>query len=364
MTILLSEGSSSISGIWKLLDNSGECLKRLQPSIWQVFFIQLELYEDDFNLGDLACARTGCRYFWDSARGKSHGQETSCFQSIPDDHVAAFSLLWMMQGISWNAVAKLRDCTKVLTDAEDSKSSLKLNSRPSKLDEIIILKFLRALPSSWSQVALTLKTKGGLEFLSFDDLYYKLKTLEVDIKGYSTFSSSQSASPSHYAFVSTTSASKKMSYLDSPCYSSSTYMLHQILMTGSYQDCDKSTRSTQMTLPPVIQGINLQSPKSNDIYPPMDSYSSISTSKNMITLLENHSEDPLASAMLLLAKAITQNFYNPTNNHLRASSNTRNQAVVQGDRVNIQSRNSSNVGRNNRRAYVQGEVVEGMNATN
>ncbi|GKB70767.1 hypothetical protein Tco_0932179, partial [Tanacetum coccineum] len=72
----------------------------------------------------------------------------------------------------------------------------------------------------------------------------------------------------------------------------------------------------------------------------------------------------LLYAMLLLAKAITQNLSNPTNNRLRASSNTRNQAVVQGDRVNIQSRNSGNVGRNNRRAYVQGEVVEGMNATN
>ncbi|GJW33797.1 integrase, catalytic region, zinc finger, CCHC-type containing protein [Tanacetum coccineum] len=80
--------------------------------------------------------------------------------------------------------------------------------------------------------------------------------------------------------------------------------------------------------------------------------------------VHNHFEDPLASAMLLLAKAITQNFSNPTNNRLRASSNTRNQAVVQGDRVNIQSRNSGNVGRNNRRAYVQEEVVEGMNATN
>ncbi|GJW44510.1 retrovirus-related pol polyprotein from transposon TNT 1-94 [Tanacetum coccineum] len=80
--------------------------------------------------------------------------------------------------------------------------------------------------------------------------------------------------------------------------------------------------------------------------------------------VHNHSEDPLASAMLLLAKAITQNFSNPTNNRLRASSNTRNQAVVQGDRVNIQSRNFGNVGRNNRRAYVQEEVVEGMNATN
>nr|GFB14623.1 ribonuclease H-like domain-containing protein [Tanacetum cinerariifolium] len=65
-------------------------------------------------------------------------------------------------------------------------------------DEDINLKFLRALPSSWSQ------------------------TLEVDFKGYTTFSSSQYAGPSHYAFVSTTSASKKMSYGDSSSYSSTT----------------------------------------------------------------------------------------------------------------------------------------------
>ncbi|GJZ34438.1 hypothetical protein Tco_0580255 [Tanacetum coccineum] len=80
--------------------------------------------------------------------------------------------------------------------------------------------------------------------------------------------------------------------------------------------------------------------------------------------VHNNSEDPLVSAMLLLAKAITQNFHNPTNNRLRASSNTRNQAIIQGDRVNIQNRNSGNTRRNNRRAYVQEEVVEGMNAQN
>ncbi|GKC10136.1 retrovirus-related pol polyprotein from transposon TNT 1-94 [Tanacetum coccineum] len=53
--------------------------------------------------------------------------------------------------------------------------------------------------------------------------------------------------------------------------------------------------------------------------------------------VHNNSEDPLIFAMLLLAKAITQNFSNPTNNRLRASSNTRNQAIIQGDRVNIQA---------------------------
>ncbi|GJR11867.1 hypothetical protein Tco_0794519 [Tanacetum coccineum] len=55
--------------------------------------------------------------------------------------------------------------------------------------------------------------------------------------------------------------------------------------------------------------------------------------------VHTNSEDPLASAML-------------------------NQAIIQGDKVNIQSRNSGNTRRNNRRAYVQEEIVEGSNASN
>nr|GEU48785.1 hypothetical protein [Tanacetum cinerariifolium] len=112
-----------------------------------------------------------------------------------------------------------------------------LNQLKAKPDaEEINLRFLRALPSSWSQVALTLKTKGGFEFLSFDDLYYKLKTLKVDIKGYNTFYSSQSTGPSHFAFVSATSTKKKMSYGDSPTHSlTSTYSVPSNSKTGSYR---------------------------------------------------------------------------------------------------------------------------------
>ncbi|GKB24786.1 retrovirus-related pol polyprotein from transposon TNT 1-94 [Tanacetum coccineum] len=47
--------------------------------------------------------------------------------------------------------------------------------------------------------------------------------------------------------------------------------------------------------------------------------------------IQNTYEDPLTSAMILLARAITQRFSNPTNNHLRTSSNTINQAIVQAD---------------------------------
>ncbi|GJX88630.1 hypothetical protein Tco_0340644 [Tanacetum coccineum] len=145
---------------------------------------------------------------------------TTLLQSIPDDHMADDDARDI-----WSAVkARMQ---KILSQLNQ------LKAKPE--DEDINLKFLRALPSLWSQVALTLKPKGGLELLSFDDLYYKLKTLEVDIKGYSTFSSSQSAGPSHSAFVGTTSASKKMSYADSPSYSSSTYTAPSNSKTGSHR---------------------------------------------------------------------------------------------------------------------------------
>ena len=75
-------------------------------------------------------------------------------------------------------------------------------------------KFLRSLPSSWLQVSLALKAKGGLDTVTFDDLYNKLKSLEPDVRGHN-----HSATPSYSAFVGTTS--NKMSYTASPTSSSS-----------------------------------------------------------------------------------------------------------------------------------------------
>ncbi|GJU52487.1 gag-pol polyprotein, partial [Tanacetum coccineum] len=80
--------------------------------------------------------------------------------------------------------------------------------------------------------------------------------------------------------------------------------------------------------------------------------------------VQNTFKGPLTSAMILFARAITQRFSNPTNNRLRTSSNTRNQAIVQGDKVNIQRRNSCNDGRNIRRSYVQEEVIKGTDVQN
>nr|GEZ32613.1 hypothetical protein [Tanacetum cinerariifolium] len=54
--------------------------------------------------------------------------------------------------------------------------------------------------------------------------------------------------------------------------------------------------------------------------------------------------------MMLLAKAITQHYYTLTNNRLLTSSNTRNQAVIQDGRVNIESKNVGYAGNGNRNA--------------
>ncbi|GJZ66277.1 putative ribonuclease H-like domain-containing protein, partial [Tanacetum coccineum] len=62
-------------------------------------------------------------------------------------------------------------------------------------------KFLRFLPSSWSQVSLIVRTKPGVDSLSFDDLYNNLRVFESDVKG----STGSSSSAQNVAFVSSES---------------------------------------------------------------------------------------------------------------------------------------------------------------
>nr|GFA04502.1 putative ribonuclease H-like domain-containing protein [Tanacetum cinerariifolium] len=95
-----------------------------------------------------------------------------------------------------------------------------MQAKPDNND--VNMKFLRVLPPSWSQVALTLKTRGGLEYLSFDDLYSKLRSLEIDVKGGSSYGSkSTTVAPTHSSFIGAASTNTKMVYSDQPSHSSS-----------------------------------------------------------------------------------------------------------------------------------------------
>nr|GEU43208.1 hypothetical protein [Tanacetum cinerariifolium] len=148
-------------------------------------------------------------------------------QSIPDDHIVDFHYMDDARDI-WNAVkarfggnAESKKMRKSMLKQEflefrisETKGFHKeydrmqkilsqlnqLNAKPDTKE--INLRFLRALPSLWSQVALTLKTKG----------------------------------PSHSAFVSVTNTSKKMPYRDSPNHSSTTtYSVPSNSKTGSHR---------------------------------------------------------------------------------------------------------------------------------
>ncbi|GJR78299.1 putative ribonuclease H-like domain-containing protein [Tanacetum coccineum] len=77
-------------------------------------------------------------------------------------------------------------------------------------------KFLRSLPSSWSQVSLVMKTKPRLDTLSFDDLYNNLRVFEADVKGSTTSSSNKE----NVAFISSESTNSTNGV--STAYSTST----------------------------------------------------------------------------------------------------------------------------------------------
>nr|GEW68893.1 ribonuclease H-like domain-containing protein [Tanacetum cinerariifolium] len=103
------------------------------------------------------------------ARERERKARTTLLMALPEDHLA-----------------KLHK----MADAKETWEAIK--SRFEGLHK-------GPLPSSWSQVALIMRTKPGLDTLSFDDLYNNLRVFEHDVKG--TIASSSSNSQ-NVAFVS------------------------------------------------------------------------------------------------------------------------------------------------------------------
>ncbi|GJZ91754.1 putative ribonuclease H-like domain-containing protein [Tanacetum coccineum] len=70
-------------------------------------------------------------------------------------------------------------------------------------------------PSASRRWPLLIQQRVVLNYLSFDDLYNKLRTLEIDVKGGSSYYSRGTSAPTHSAFISVASTNSKMSYADS-----------------------------------------------------------------------------------------------------------------------------------------------------
>ncbi|GJZ88618.1 ribonuclease H-like domain-containing protein [Tanacetum coccineum] len=119
------------------------------------------------------------------ARERERKARTTLLMALPEDHLAKFHKMTDAKEM-WEAI----------------KSRCGGNDESKKMQKYILKqqfegvssedanqKFLRSLPSAWSQVSLIMRTKPGVDSLSFDDLYNNLRVFKNDVKG-STGSSS------------------------------------------------------------------------------------------------------------------------------------------------------------------------------
>ncbi|GJR80489.1 hypothetical protein Tco_0151274 [Tanacetum coccineum] len=90
----------------------------------------------------------------------------------------------------------------------------------------------------------------------------------------------------------------------------------------------------------------------NDIYNSVDAFVDYED-EYQGELQGDSQEGKLTTAMMLLARAITQKFFTPINNRLCTSSKTRNQDVNQDGRVDIQTKNTGYGGNGNKNAWRQ-----------
>ncbi|GJZ89082.1 ribonuclease H-like domain-containing protein [Tanacetum coccineum] len=136
------------------------------------------------------------------ARERERKARTTLLMALPEDHLAKFHKMTDAKEM-WDAI----------------KSRFGGNDESKKMQKYILKQqfegfsvsnteglhkgYDRSLPSAWSQVSLIMRTKPGVDSLSFDDLYNNLRVFESDIKG----STASSSSPQNVAFVSENTSS-------------------------------------------------------------------------------------------------------------------------------------------------------------
>ncbi|GJY37622.1 hypothetical protein Tco_0423986 [Tanacetum coccineum] len=96
-------------------------------------------------------------------------------------------------------------------------------------------KFLRSLPSAWSNLAMTMRTNPEIDNLSIDDLYNNLRVFEQEIQG----APKPSSSAQNVAFVSQSKSSTNKVKSG---------------FSGAYSSCTPSTSSTNVPEKEVLAG--------------------------------------------------------------------------------------------------------------
>ncbi|GJX11406.1 hypothetical protein Tco_0201265 [Tanacetum coccineum] len=128
------------------------------------------------------------------ARERERKARTTLLMALPEDHLAKFHKMTDAKEL-WEAI----------------KSRFGGNDESKKMQKYILSKQfegfsvsnLEGLQLVWSQVSLIMRTKPGVDSLSFDDLYNNLRVFENDVKG----STASSSSTQNVAFVSENTSS-------------------------------------------------------------------------------------------------------------------------------------------------------------
>ncbi|GKB18488.1 hypothetical protein Tco_0852411, partial [Tanacetum coccineum] len=166
------------------------------------------------------------------ARERERKARTTLLMAIPEDHLAKFHKMTNAKEM-WEAI----------------KSRFSGNDESKKMQKYILKQqfesfsvsnseglhkgYDRSLPDSWSQVSLIMRTKPGVDTLSFDDLYNNIRVFESDIKG----STASSSITHNVAFVSSESTNSTNDV--STAYGVSTSYGHNSQKEGSSSYTDE-----------------------------------------------------------------------------------------------------------------------------
>ncbi|GJS62471.1 hypothetical protein Tco_0657255 [Tanacetum coccineum] len=171
------------------------------------------------------------------ARERERKARTTLLMALPKDHLAKFHKMtdakemWeaiksrfggndeskkmqkyiLKQQFEGFSVSNLEGLHKGYDRFQSLLSQLEIHGAGVSTEDVN-QKFLRFLPSAWSQVSLIMRTKPGVDSLSFDDLYNNLRVFKNDVKGFTT--SSSSTQNMAFVFENTSSTNDDLKQLD------------------------------------------------------------------------------------------------------------------------------------------------------
>ncbi|GJW07760.1 ribonuclease H-like domain-containing protein [Tanacetum coccineum] len=136
------------------------------------------------------------------ARERERKARTTSLMALPEDHLAKFHKMTDAKEM-WEAIKSRFGGNDEIKKMQKYILKQQFEGFSVSNSEGLHKGYDRSLPFASSQVSLIMRTKSGVDSLSFDDLYNNLKVFESDVKG----STASSSNTQNVAFVSENTSS-------------------------------------------------------------------------------------------------------------------------------------------------------------